>query len=252
MVSLKAWRASGQEPTDEDHRREDEFFEQHLSGGALLHTTTARILADALASETNNDERARISLRIFSEYVNALETLGAWGWAIRNRHASRLLLDAFLSYAPGDVKDFFKLVSSHTGELTDLLRLPPTQTITDAFRMGGMPHASLLGDFERVHKNLTQAAQHYFRPDELFLVNYNKAKHGAPIVRESDLQPEEFYVLAPDLSGTSRYMLSKFTSSPEMTTHTLGLIEMVTNTTRALVSFARNLKQTELLYPNSH
>jgi hypothetical protein len=248
MVSLRTWRAAGDDPTAGDHHREDEFLEQHLNGGALVHSTTARVLAAALAQEENDNEKARLALRIFAEYVNALETLGAWGWAIRNRRSSRLLLDAFLSYAPGDVKDFYRTVASHTGELSSLLRLPPTQTIIDAFRKGGAPLGGLLGDFSRVETNLSQAAQHYFHPDELFVTNYNKAKHGAPIIRDDQLKPGEFYVLAPGPTAAHRYMLSKFSSSDEMIEHTLKLIEMVSNTTRALVSFARNLKSTGLLY----
>jgi hypothetical protein len=134
--------------------------------------------------------------------VNALETPGAWGWAIRQRSSSRLLLDAFLSYAPGDVTAFYKTVSSHTGELAQLLRLPATQVITDEFRRAGVPHGKLVAEFSRVESNLGQAAEHYFDHQALFVTNYKKAKHGAPIIRGSKLAQQEFYVLAPDLSAS--------------------------------------------------
>lgn len=247
MVSLRAWRGSGSNPSNEDRAREEAFLDQYIDGGALVHSTTAKALTDALAGEADDAQRVRLALRIFAEYVNALETLGGWGWAIRNRASSRLLMDAFLSYAPADVKAFYETVSLHNGELSSLLRLPPTQTITDEFRRRGVPHAPLLADLNNAAKNLQQAAQQYFHPDELFLANYNKAKHGAPILRDSRLKPDEFYVIAPDPTGTRRYLYSKFSSAPEITNHTLKLVEKVSNTTRALVSLARNLRIAGLL-----
>jgi hypothetical protein len=248
VVSLTSWRGSGINPDATDQHREDLFLDQHLSGGALIHITTSEAVASALAEETDDEERARLTLRIFAEYVNALETLGAWGWAIRHRSSSRLLLDAFLSYAPGDVKAFYKTVSFHTGELAQLLRLPATQVITDEFRRVGVPHGKLLAEFSRVESNLTQAAEHYFDHQELFLANYNKAKHGAPIIRTSDLAQQEFYVLAPDLSGSKRYQFTKFNSEPHAVRKYVGLTKQVSETSRALVSFARKLKTVGLLY----
>lgn len=248
MVSLRDWRRSGVTPNANDQYREDQFLDQHLSGGALIDVTTSKAVASALDEETDADERARLTLRLFAEYVNALETLGAWGWSIRHRSSSRLLLDVFLSYAPGDVKEFDKTVSSNTGELAQLLRLPATQTITDEFRRGGLPHGKLLAEFGRVEVNLAQAADHYFGNQELFVANYNKAKHGAPIIRAPRLAEQEFYVLAPDLSGSTRYQFTKLNSGHEAIRKYVGLTKQVSETSRALVSFARNLKTVGLLY----
>jgi hypothetical protein len=106
----------------------------------------------------------------------------------------------------------------------------------------GVPHGKLLAEFSRVESNLTQAADHYFDHQELFLANYNKAKHGAPIIRTSDLAQQEFYVLAPDLSGSKRYQFTKFNSGPHAVRKYVGLTKQVSETSRALVSFACNLK----------
>jgi hypothetical protein len=251
VVRLREWRRSGAEPSEEDRLREAAFLDQHIDGGALIHTATAEALAASLDEERDEAQRARLALRLFAEYVNALETLGAWGWSIRNRRTSRLLMDAFLSYAPGDVRRFYEIVTSHTGELSDLLGLPSTQTITDELRSRGVPHGPLLAEFTRAEKNLVQAAQHYFRPDESFVTNYNKAKHGAPIIRDARLKPDEFYVIAPEPLGTVRYLYSKFSSSPESTAKTVKLTQQASNTTRALVSLARNLNTAGLLYSDA-
>jgi hypothetical protein len=245
--TLTKWRSSGPPPTPADHAREDAFLDEHVNGGALIHLTTSRVLAAAMPASDDRSERARLALRVFSEYVQALEILGGWGWAIRNRSSAPLLLDAFLSYTPNDPKAFYEIVENHTGELSALLSLPPTQEITDAFRASGVPHAALLAEFGRAEHNLTQAAGHYFRPDEIFVANYNKAKHGAPIVLDP-ADDESYFVLAPNLLGPERYTLTRFSMSEATTERTLGLIEQVSNTTRALVSFARNLKTAGLLY----
>lgn len=218
--------------------------------GALIHTAAAEAFIGALESETDLDRRELLALRVFAEYVGALETFGAWGWAIRNRAEAPLLLDAFLSYSVADVKAFYNVVSTHAGEISSLLKLPPTQEITDAFRRGGFPHAGLLADFTKLERSLTQASKQYFHPQEWFVNTYNKAKHGAPIIHDSKFAAGEFLLIAPerDPTSTDRYAFYKFGSDEEIVSHTLNLVRSVSHSTQGLVSFARNLKVVGLLY----
>jgi hypothetical protein len=239
------------QPSANDQAREDAFLDQHIESGALIHQVTAETLFAALRDEEAVGTRRLLALRIFSEYVAALETLGAWGWSIRNRRDAPLLLDAFLSYEVGDVHGFYELVSSWTTELSDLLQLPPTQDITDAFRQGGFPHGPMLADFNRLEHNLRQASQHYFDPQQLFVTSYNKAKHGAPIIYDTKLaHGGDFFLIAPERAQaqTGRYMFFKFGSGDEIVEHTLKLVRWVSHSTQAVVSFARNLKTVGLLY----
>jgi hypothetical protein len=140
-------------------------------------------------------------------------------------------------------------VDKHQGGLSELLRLPPEQEIASRFQQGGVPAEDLLVEFDRCLANLRQAASHYFHPDQLFLTNYNKAKHGAPIIRTAKLRDDEFFVLAPqrEASSSARYLFSKFSTEPAMVAHTSKLIRFVSNTTTALVSLARNLRRANLL-----
>lgn len=250
QIGLTAWRTAPFTPTQADHKREDVFLEQHIESGALIHQTTAEVLVAALETETDPLRRELLALRVFAEYVSSLETMGAWGWAIRHRRKAPLLLDAFLSYGVVDVKGFFDVVSRHSGELSTLLALPPTQQITDAFRRGGFPHSGLLSEFSKLEGNLKQASGHYFHPEELFVTSYNKAKHGAPIVHSPKLKVGEFFLIAPEREpgATGRYTFFKFGSDDETVSHTLKLVRWVSGSTQALVSFARNLKAAGLLY----
>ena len=250
QIGLGKWRRAAITPSAIDQAREDQFLEEHITAGALIHEETAKALGAALRGETDTNRRELLALRVFAEYVSALETMGAWGWAIRSRSEAPLLIDAFLSYAPADVLTFYEFVSTHSGELRELLDLPPTQVITDAFRKGGTAHAGLLGDFIKLDRNLKTASEHYFHPQEIFLTTYNKAKHGAPILHDSNLDDGEFLIMAPerDPALSDRYAFYKFSSSDKMITRTLHLINWVTHSTQGLVSFARNLKNAGLLY----
>jgi hypothetical protein len=52
----------------------------------------------------------------------------------------------------------------------------------------------------------------------------------------------------PRATEQQRYMDFKFSSTEYATAHTLRLIEMVSNTTQALVALTRDLKSLNLLY----
>lgn len=176
------------------------------------------------------------------------------GWAIRNRGQFKLLLDGFLAYAPGEAAGFYELVSAHEGDLADLLQILPLEKVAAAWTKRGageepVEPAHLLAEFDRCLSNLRQAAAQYFSPDQLILANYNKAKHGAPIIRAPSLANEDFYVLSPqrDPREASRYTFSKFSADSGMVTRVAGNVVFVSKTTRALVSLTRNLRALDLL-----
>jgi hypothetical protein len=250
QIGLRAWRRAAVSPSADDHSREDAFLDQYIESGALVHQVAAEALFAALKNETGSNTQELLALRVFSEYVASLEVLGGWGWAIRNRLQAPLLLDAFLSYEVADVKNFYSIVSCHTGELSSLLALPPTQDITDEFRRREVLHADLLSDFTNLETRLSEASVHYFDPQEVFVTTYNKAKHGAPIFHEADLLPGDFLVIAPERrpGAANRYQFYKFGSEPHTVATTLNLIQWASHSIQGLVSFARNLKIAGLLY----
>ena len=55
----------------------------------------------------------------------------------------------------------------------------------------------LLDEFGRCAANLREGAAQYFNREQLLLTNYNKTKHGAPIIRTPALAADEFFVSAP-------------------------------------------------------
>jgi hypothetical protein len=77
-IGLAAWRRAQVQPSAADHAREDAFLDQHIESGALIHQVTAETLVAAVRDEQDLGKRELMALRVFSEYVGALETLGAW------------------------------------------------------------------------------------------------------------------------------------------------------------------------------
>ncbi len=251
LIGLRAWRSKDWTPAAVDHAREAQFLDQYVEHAWRVHDVAAAALV-AKAATAGDDERQLLFLRLFAEYVNALEVLGGWGWAIRHRKEFGLLLDAFLAYAPGEVTSFYETLSAGDGDLAALLALRPLPEIARAWVERAdeeVREHDLLEEFTRCGANLGEAAAQYFNREQLLLTNYNKAKHGAPIIRTPALAADEFFVLAPqrDPTQSGRYLFSKFRADDAMFGRVTGNVTFISRTTRAVVSLLRNLKALELL-----
>jgi hypothetical protein len=110
------------------------------------------------------------------------------------------------------------LVAAEPGDLAVLLGLCPLSEIASAWversEDESVREEVLLDEFERCAANLRQAAAQYFDRDQLIVTNYNKAKHGAPIIRTPALSPDEFFLLAPQRDPASRRVTYSAGSAP--------------------------------------
>jgi hypothetical protein len=165
MIGLGAWRRQEWVPADVDHMREALFLDQYAEQAWRVHDVTAAALI-AKSASADTEERQLLFLRLFAEYVNAIEVLGGWGWATRNRDQFKLLLNGFLAYAPGEVATFYETVAGDgRGDLADLLGLPPLRDIARAWADRAAEEVrqqDLLDEFARCTANLRQAASQYF------------------------------------------------------------------------------------------
>jgi hypothetical protein len=171
LLGLRAWRSKEWMPAAVDHARESTFLDQYVEQAWRVHDVAAGALI-ASASDADDDERQLLFLRLFAEYVNALEVLGGWGWATRNRDDFRLLLDAFLAYMPGEATSFYELVASGEHDLAELLALRPLADIARAWVERAdedVREQDLLDEFTRCAANLRQAAAQYFDREQLLL-----------------------------------------------------------------------------------
>lgn len=118
------------------------FLDDHWRYGGLVHTVTADAFVEALSKPSDMAVGHGLFLRLFAEYATVLETLGAWGWTMRNRKDYPSLLDGFLAYGHNDPRAFFASVRrSRSSSLRLLLRLPADRKLLAATRAGSATRA---------------------------------------------------------------------------------------------------------------
>jgi hypothetical protein len=225
------------------------FLDDHWRYGGLVHTVTADALVEALSKPSDMAVGHGLFLRLFAEYATVLETLGAWGWTMRNRKDYPSLLDGFLAYGHNDPRVFFTSVKlSRSNSLRLLLRLPAERKLLAATR-SGFGYGSdneVRTAFGECFKALEIAARDYVAADEIIRTTYNKVKHGGTMFRLPDDEPRTFRVVMPHLlvtgpKDTSRYDISKFTVNKAMITTLRQKIEIESGALRFLQGLARAL-----------
>lgn len=252
------WREYTDDPDDRDRERERTFLEGHANLGARIHIETADVLAAALVDELAPGKRHRLFLKLFAEFVNALESLGAFGWALRRRREHRLFLDGFLSYPHDAPATFYRSALEDEATLVSVLGLPPRQTVIQTVRghIQGGGNAREAGAWLDEGMNiLRQLAAQYFEHNSVLLTHYNKAKHGVTMVRLDEHTNDEldFQVLAPqrelDAIGHGYwYDVGLFRASREMVDRTHGNVSVVTGMLQQLSIIAWVLYSAELFY----
>lgn len=257
-LTLDQWARTVPVPTVANHNLEQLFFEGHWRYGGRIHEETARALVERLGQPSEMAVGHNLYLRLFAEYGTALETLGGWGWSFRNYRSYKLFLDAFLAYPQSAPRQFFTAVRlNRSGSLTLLLKLSPSRRLAHALAAG---FEITEAEFEQMAaaciENLRRAADQYFREDEITRATYNKAKHGATLLRTPELGPRQFHVVLPHLRtrgarDRARYTLSTFTVDKTM----IGALEHGIGGTGAAIRFlagvARSLHRAGLLYRKS-
>jgi hypothetical protein len=261
-ITIRQWRVDWREYTDEpderDRERERTFLQGHADLGARVHIETADVLAAALADERVAGKRQRLFLKLFAEFVNALESLGAFGWAVRHRREHRLFLDGFLSYPHDAPATFYRNVLEEGATLLSVLALARRETVVQAVRrhIAGGGTARETGEWlDQGMDVLRQLAEQYFEHNSVLLTHYNKAKHGVTMVRlDEDTNDElDFQVLAPqqELEAIEHgywYDVGLFRASDDMVQRTHGNVSVVTGILQQLSKIAWVLYATEQFY----
>ena len=261
-IALRQWREDWRDyidvPDARDHERERTFLQDHGRYGARIHAETADVLAAALENEQVAAKRHRLFLKLFAEFVNALESLGAFGWAVGRRREFRLFLDGFLSYPHDAPAIFYRRVLADEATLSSVLLLPPRQTVIQAVRRlvpGGGTAREAGAWLDGGLDILRQIAEQYFTHNSVLLTHYNKAKHGVTMLRLAEHTNDEldFQVLAPqrdvDAIGAGHwYDVGLFRASEEMVRRTHGNVGVATAMIQQLSIIAWALYSADLFY----
>ncbi len=261
-ISLAQWRNNWEEyadpPDPRDRERERTFLRDHARYGAAIHLHSANALADAaIAQGVDPDRRLVLLLRLFAEFVTGLESLGAWGWTLQRRRTFRLFLDGFLAYPTDAAEKFFRGAARHEGDLVTLLELPERELVVRAF-LDLVPNATDAQVNEYLDGGLDSlklAADQFFEQDSALLTYYNKAKHGATMVRlEEHTNTEfDFQVIAPQrnrdsIAAGAWYDVSRFEASDEMIGRIRQNCHAMTESIRQLAMLTWALYEAGLLY----
>lgn len=231
------------------------LIDGHWRYGSLIHLRTAEALVGVLAGEREADARHVLFSRLFGEYAASLETFAAWAWALRNRFDRGSFLDAYLSYRNADVGDFYTLVRAHEGDLSDLLRLPPADHITEMAmaRNAELPEEGYRESLRALYHRLKEAAETYFQTDRVVVDAFNKTKHGAPMLHLFEPDDETKFeivmrVRRPADDDPRPYRFSAFTVTPESIEIQRHNVEVMTDHIRDLAAVTKMLLDADALY----
>jgi hypothetical protein len=258
--SKKDW-LNNWEPTPNNRALEAAFIRNHWDYGVSIHTETAKALIAALSEGSTISVGHTLFLRLFAEFANALESLGAWGWTVRRRANFKLFMDGFLTYPPSAPSEFYELVRKRDEQdaaaLYDLLNLPEEGLVVPALAKvsGAWSEGETREVLATTMFNLKRAADLYYLDNKVILSGYNRAKHGVTMVRVPRTRnPREFQVIAPHLDVEEgegddiRYDIQKFRVDKKMITRLAGNIETVGGSIQMLALLTRGLLEAGLLY----
>jgi hypothetical protein len=230
------------------------LIDGHWRYGGLIHREAADVFATSLRTEPSTQATGHALLsRLFGEYAASLETHGAWAWAMRNRFRRGTFIDAYLDYMNRDVHAFYEFVRGHEGDVTDLLRLPPTDRIVEVAAATEMAFSAdeFRAGLDARYARLKIAADLWFGHEGILIQAYNKTKHGAPMVRMTTPDdPRRFEFVVPDRQkqGDDRYRLVMFTLSRKTIDTLSNNVESMTASITELAGLTRLLSMVGLLY----
>lgn len=176
------------------------FLRNYAEFGSRGHLFSARALQERMRSTENSDERKLLAVKVYAEFIAALEDLGALCIAICHRNEGVGLVYSYLTYGQPrkpkspktTVKQMFEMTIQGNA-LTSALQLP---SLTEISKLA--PESPVIPQlYKETDILLTQAANAYLLHDSAFVRAYNKTKHGFVVVSdEHAFQPDDPHYLS--------------------------------------------------------
>lgn len=165
------------------------FLRDYNEFGSRSHLLTANAIKNAIDSSADADDKKVLAVKAYSEFISALEDLGAICIAVRHRDDGRGIVYAFLTYgqtrnrfAPKtSLREIFRLCQSGNG-LSEALLLPPLEAILSL--ESDLRPTILPTLYQQANVFLSQAGSAYLHENGAFVRAYNKTKHGFVVVKD--------------------------------------------------------------------
>lgn len=171
------------------------FLRDYQGFGSRGHLVAASSISDAIASTQEPDAQKLLAVKLFTEFMAALEGLGALCIAVRHRDEGAGLVYSYLTYgtraplAPTTtLSEIYSIVREGDG-LSAGLNLPSLGEITDAH--AEFSNSALSRLYFEANVLLSQASNIYLIEDRALVRAYNKTKHGFVVVNDQNIfQPD--------------------------------------------------------------
>lgn len=177
-----------------------QFLREYAEFGSRGHLLTTLALQEAIGSSGDEDVKRILSVKVYSEFIAALEDLAALCIAVRERDKGVGLVYAYLTYGrrgkyfpESTVVEMFELLRAGDHFLRSL-NLPTLDEMLQAEpELANSPAPQLI---DELNKLLPMAANAYLHEQGAFVRAYNKTKHGFVVVKDWHLfEPEESSVI---------------------------------------------------------
>ncbi len=165
------------------------FLRNYHEFGSRVHLLAVTVLSEAIEKATDTADQKLLAIKVFSEFMSALEDLGAMSIAIRHRDEGMGLVYSFLTYGmakdksapPTTLRQIYEILKSGDG-LVSGLRLPPLEEIFKTHRLSSQEDIPTM--YRETNIALSQAAATYLAQDHALVRAYNKTKHGFVVVSD--------------------------------------------------------------------
>ena len=152
----------------------------------------------AITITNDLDEKKLLAVKIYSEFMAALEDLGALCLAVRQRDEGVGIVYNYLTYETRNIKQIFELAQNGNG-LTIALRLPSLDEIIQ--QSSDLNFDMLAKHYKECNVFLAQAGTTYlFNKNRVYIRAYNKTKHGFVVVHDRHTFQAEDILIVPDTS----------------------------------------------------
>lgn len=178
-----------------------DFLEDYAQFGSRGHLLTALALQAAIRGSNDEDVKRILSVKVYAEFIAALEDLAAICIAAREREEGVGLVYAYLKYgtrgrySPNTtIREMFQQLKSK-GHFLARLNLPTVQELQkSAPDLWSSPASQLIKELDKL---LPMAANAYLHQEGAFVRAYNKTKHGFVVVKDQHtFQPEETKIVS--------------------------------------------------------
>lgn len=163
------------------------FLRDYQGFGSRGHFITANALRERILASNDTDERKLLAVRVFGEFIAALEDLGGLCIAIRHRDEDSGLIYGYLTYGPTknapktSLEKLFELMMNENA-LTSVLRLPSLNEILQADPE--LTKTLLPQLYAETKTILAQVSRLYLYDSKVFVRIYNKTKHGFVVISD--------------------------------------------------------------------